>query len=472
MPLPEVIVRRGDRGAAPLPADDVSTRFEVVVADRGPTGVPIECRSFAQVRDAVGDHTATSTLRALESYFAEGGGRAVLSRAAGPTARPATLVLRDGTNAAVTVTSAGPGTYYHGVRVTVGTASSGSQRVTVTLNGSELVSGTVTRAAEAVDLINRSGYASATVTAADRWPLAAIADQPLAGGVDDAAVTDAQVVAALGAFDEDLGPGTVCAPAWDSVVVLTALANHAAANNRFARGDLGRDLDVATMRTRAQAIRELPNARHIQLLAGWVNISVAGVTLAVPPSGVHTGREALADRENGAGPGQPCSWSFGEYRTPVGVARLFTRSERVALNDAGVNVIVQDSQGAIYAEDAITAADPNRYPQYAEVSAMRVTMAIHAQAKQILRTRVMQTIDGQGHLAAAATGDLIGICSSWYAREALYGADASEAYAASVVAETEAGRRPRLVGYIALRPSPSAHTVELTITQVAASDTI
>ncbi|MDO8209298.1 hypothetical protein [Conexibacter sp. CPCC 206217] len=475
MPLPEVIVRRGDRGAAPFPADDVSTRFEVVASDRGPVGEPVECRSFAQVRQAFGDHSTTSTLRAVESYFAEGGSRAVLSRAVGPAARVARATLTGGASpvATVTVEAAGEGTFYHGVRVAVAASDSGDDRlVTVTLNGSTLVSGTVSSIDEAIELIDLSGYVTASAVTNGRWPLT-VAGATLADGADDdTSITHTQVRTALAAFDEDFGPGSVCASAWDGIDVFTALADHAAANNRFARGDFGRTATVATIEPVATTVRGLPNARYIQLLAGWINVSVAGVTVPVPPSGVHTGREALADRENAAGPGQPCSWTFGEYRTPVGVVKQFTRAERETLNDLGVNVIVQDPQGAIYAEDAITAVDTIRYPQYAEVSAMRVTMAVHAQAKQVLRKRVMQTIDGRGHLAAAATGDVIAICADWYARDALYGGDAAEAYAASVVAETEAGRRPRLVGYLALRPSPSAHTVELTITQVAPSDTI
>lgn len=477
MPLPQVIVRRGDRGAAPFPADDVSTRFEVVVSERGPVGVPIECRSFGQVRQYLGDHTTTSSLRAVESYFAEGGTRAVLSRAVGSAARAATLVLRDTTKGVLTVRAAGPGTWYHGVSVAVAGTSGNERTITVKLDGSVLVSGTCSSTADAIALINRSGYATASAVTEDAgaWPLAEVtAGAPLAGGVDDnTRVPYTKAIEALDAFDEDLGAGSVCASAWgERSEVFKALADHAAANNRFARGDLGQDLTVDGMRTLAGEIRRHPTARYIQLLAGWVTVSVAGVTLPVPPSGVHTGREALADRENGPGPGQPCAWSFGEYRTPTGVVKAFSRGDRETLNDAGITVIVQDSQGAIFAEDAITAIDGARYPQYAEVAAMRVTMAIHAQAKRALRQRVMQTIDGQGHLTASATADLVSICARWYAREALYGAVADEAFSASVVAETGAGHRPRLVGYLALRPSPSAHTVELTITQVAPSDTI
>ncbi|MDW5597666.1 hypothetical protein VSS74_25165 [Conexibacter stalactiti] len=480
MPLPQVIVRRGDRGAAPFPADDVSTRFEAVVTERGPVGQAVECRSFAQVRDLFGGHTSTSTLRAVEAYFAEGGGRAVLSRVVGTDSVNASLNLSGATTGVVLKVSAvGSGPWYHGVRVRVEGNTGNDRRITLTLNDALLVSGTVSDVAGAIALINSSGLATAGVPRTDvaAWPPREIPTATaLAGGDDDitsvSALTAAEIGAALDVFDEDLGAGSVCASAWDDRTVFEALADHAAANNRFARGDFGPNADVETMRTTAEYIRGRANARHIQLLAGWLNVSVAGVSVPVAPSGVHLGREAQADRENGAGPAQPAAWTFGEYRTPIGLVRPFTRTERETLNSAGITVITQDAQGAIYAEDAITAVDGTRYPQYAEVAAMRVTMAIHAQAKQVLHQRVMQTIDGQGHLAAATTGDLVAICADWYARGALYGADAAEAFSASVVAETEAGQKPRLVGYLALRPSPSAHTVELTITQVAPSDTI
>src|SRR6185503_14365389 len=100
----------------------------------------------------------------------------------------------------------------------------------------------------------------------------------------------------------------------------------------------------------------LDEARYIQLLAGWPQVEVAGVTVTVPPSGVHTGREARTDRELGPGPGQPCAWTFGEYATPSGISRAWSRDEREAMTDAGITILVAD-QGAFYAEDAITAVD-------------------------------------------------------------------------------------------------------------------
>lgn len=471
MPLAEVIVRRGDRGTAPLAANDVSARFEAVIAERGPVGVPIEARSWSQVQAVLGNHTSYSTLRATESYFAEGGGRAVLTRVVGPGRRTASLDLRDSTGAPViTVTAAGPGAWYHGLRVSVSGADATARTITLSLGNETLVSGTVSDEDAAADLIATSSYVTAAI-GGGRWPVVA-ASAVLAGGEDDySGISVTEVTAALDLFEENLGAGSVTASGWTTVEVHRALAEHAAERNRFARGDLPELARADALIGHAADIRALPQAGHIQLLAGWPRISIAGVMVSVPPSGVHTGREARTDTANGPGPGQPCAWTFGQYATPLGISQTWSRSEREQMTDAGITLLVQD-EGATFAEDAITAADPIRFPQYSEVAGMRVTMAIHSQCKAVLRKRVRQTLDGRGHVAASTTKDLVSICADWYQRDALYGATPAEAYSAVVTGETLSDGRARLVGNLELRPSRSAQTVELTITQVATGDTI
>jgi len=471
MTLPQVIVRRGDRGAAPIAPDDVSTYFDVVTADRGPVGVAVECRSIGQVRQVFGDHSTTSSLRAVESYFAEGGSRAVLSRTVGPAAGFATFELRNAEGATVGVLRAiGQGAWYNRLGINLDVVR-GVAEVQLALDDELIAAGDCTTTDELAELVASTGHLTLTSPNQEAWPPAEVDQRSLAGGSDDHANAADGVARALATFEEDLGAGTVCASGFSTATVHGQLADHAAAFNRFARGDLSAT-STASLASYASGMRAHPNARFLQLLAGRPTIVVGGVEIDVPASGVLCGREARADRENGAGPGQPCAQSFGELVTPVGVAHTWSKADREVLNDAGITVIVQDSRGAVFAEDAITVVEPARYPQYAEVSAMRVTMAIHAQAKQALKRRLLQTIDGQGHVTAMTTGDLSAICADWYARDALYGATAEEAYRVSVAAETPAAGRARLVGYLSLRPSPSAQTVELTITQVAARDTI
>jgi len=477
MALSEVIVRRGDRGPAVQSPDDVSTRFEAVITERGPVGVPIVAVSKRQMHDLVGDNQPYTTLRACDAYFDEGGTRVVLSRVVGPAARAATLALRDGSSGTVlTWTAEGPGAWYHGLTISVAPATGTDQTITVKLNGTVLASGVATDAASAKAIIDSAGYGTAAIGAGTWSTIAALTDRPLAGGDDDRAnIRDADVIRALTAFSDALGPGSVCASAWTSATVHTALAQHARVDsqgtgyNRFARCDLPDLADAATLISQARTIRALPDARFAQLIAGYVTITVAGVTIAVPPSGHLTGREALCDRENAAGPGQPCAQGFGIFETATGVTRRWSRSDMLAMKDAGITLIVQDPDGNVFAEDAITAVDPVTWPAFAEVNGMRVTMAIHNQIRQVLKARLSALIDAKGQLAAAAAKDCVGICSSWYQRGALYGETPDEAFAVTVVGD--AARRT-LTGTTQLRTTPSTQLVDMTIVQVAAGDTI
>lgn len=494
--IADVIVTRGDRGAATLPADDVTTRFEAVIAERGPSardgdgafvGAPVVSISKSQMHTKLGTNTAFSTLRAADSYFDEGGTRFVGARVVGPAARVATLALRDRTGAVVLTLSAAEyvegrglvgaaGSWYHRLRTTI-TAGAGDERiVTFRLDGVTVASGICASAEDLQDLAASTRLLTAPL-GAGTWPAVVITDQPLAGGDDDRAnIRDADVIAALAVMTAGLGSGSVCASGWTSVAVHTALAEHARASpdghNRFARCDMLDTDSAATLIAHAQTIRALPDARYVQLLAGWPQITDAGVTVSVPPSGHLTGREARTDAENPAGPGQPCAWSFGEFTTAVSVSRSWPRAVREQMLDAGITVIVQDDTGRIYAEDACTAVDPITFPQYAEVSAMRVTMAIHSECRAALRPFVRRLLDGRGHTASAATAALTSICARWFERDALYGATAGEAFEVQVVPEVPVGGRPMLRGQLSLRPSPSVQRVETTITQVAASDAI
>lgn len=472
MPLPEVIVERGDRGAAQQPADDVTPRLEAVICERGPVGVPIDSRTWGMVRQQTGDHTAYSTLRATERYFLEGGTRAVNSRVVGPSARTAVLALRDGAAATVlTVMAEGPGAWYHGLRFLVTRGTGNDRVITVSLNGAVLSSGTATDADSAADIIEAAGYLR-TPLGAGVWPMVAIAETALAGGDDDRAnITQREVDAALDVFAQEAVetiPGSLCASAWTTVANHTSLAQKAAAHNRFARGDMPDVADAATLIAHARQIRALPQAGYIQLLAGYTLVSVLGTTVAVPSSGALCGREAVADRENSAGPGQPAAWTFGAFRTVLGVSQSWSRADREALVDAGITPIVRDVETAkVWALDAITAVEPVRYPQYSLVSGMRTTMAIHSEFRRVLKQRVMQVMTV--HIESATEADGVAICARWRDRGALYEDEDSAAFEVAVTAD-RATRR--LTGIVAVRPTPSNQTVTFTITQVAAGDRI
>ncbi len=227
--------------------------------------------------------------------------------------------------------------------------------------------------------------------------------------------------------------------------------------------------DAATLIAHAAQIRGLEDAEHIQLLAGRPLVNVAGTTVAVPASGPLCGREARTDREAREGPGQPCAWTFGDLDTVAGVSQSWSKADRDALVDAGITPMVQDAEsGKVWALTAITAADPDLYPQYAEVSAMRVTMAIHNEIRQSLKQRMRAVM--APHIESGAEADGVAICAAWKQRGALYGDDElGPAFRVDVVADRVARS---LTGNVELRPTPSVQTVEFTITQVASGDVI
>lgn len=474
MPLPGITIERGERGPATLPPGDVGTLHAVVITARGPVGVPVVCHSWAQVRARMGGHGAYTTLRAIEQYFRQAGGtgRVVLSRVVGPDARHATLALNDSNGDAVlTLRAAGPGADYESVRCEV-TVDSNDCTIVLHDRGARVFEGTFDNDLDAKAALDATGLVVAE-PGAGRWPIRALAETALSGGDDDRAnIRDQHVIdaASPAVLPAELGAGTLAAPGYTTFAVAQGLIEHATATNRFVLFDAPDTGTAGTIIALAGQLRALGrDAGWVQVLAGWPQIDVGGVTVAVPPSGVVAGRMALADRTNGPGPGQPAAHSFGAFDASItGVSQTYSEADRAALNDAGVSVIVND-RGEIFSEDAITAADPHVWPQYSEVAGMRVAMAIEAQAREAMRPYRSRNIDGHGHLAAEATKDLVAICADWFRRDALYGADETEAFMVSVDALPE---QRRLVGHIAIRNTTSVQRIHLTLEQVATGDTI
>jgi len=473
VPLPGITVERGERGPATLEPGDVSTLFAAVITARGPVGTPVECWSWPQVRARMGGHQGYTTLRTVEQYFRQsGGGRVVLSRLVGPDARHATLALNDARGDAVlTLRAVGPGGDYHAVRCAVATTGNDCT-ITLTDGDTTVLEGTYSSDLAAKAALDATGLVVAE-PGAGTWPIDSMAATALSGGDDDRAnIRDQHVVDAVSpaVLPADLGPGTLAAPGYTTFAVAQGLIGHAQATNRFVRFAAPDTASAGTIITLASQIRALGRgAGWIQLLAGWPQIDVGGVTVAVSPEGVVAGREALTDRSSGPGPGQPAAHSFGAFDLSIiGVSQTYSPADREALNDAGVSVIVND-RGEIFPEDAITAADPHVWPQYSEVAGMRVAMAIEAQAREAMRPYRSRNMDAHGHLAAEVTKDLVAICADWHRRDALYGADETEAFAVEV--ETIPDRR-RLVGHIAIRNTTSVQRIHLTLEQVATGDTI
>lgn len=489
MPLPDITTARGDRGPRTLTPGDVSSLYAAVITARGPVGVPIGTLSadssdesavglysWPQVRQRVGGHTAYSTLRSIEQYFDQGGSRVVLSRIVGPAATYAVLDLLDGAGrVALRLRAAGPGAGYHDIRATVVRGPGSTRTITITDQGAVVSTGAYDTDIDAKAAIDATGLVVAEIGAGD-WPAVELVETPLAGGDDDrAGITDREIADALSptVLPRQLGPGTLAAPGYTTLAVARALADAAKQTNRFAGFDMPDTRSAGTIIALLDQLRQLgPDAGYLWPLVGWPQINVAGVTVAIPPTGVVAGRMARADREHGPGPGQPAAQGFGAFSSSiVGVSQTYSEADRESINDAGGSVIRAD-RGQIAPEDAITAADPYLWPQYSEVAGMRVAMAIEHQGAEALRPFRAANLDGRGHVEAQAAAQVIAICEAWYRRGGLYGLTSGEAYEVDVTASVTGPGRRKLTASVAVRNTTSVQRIVLQLTQVATGDEI
>lgn len=479
MPAPSLEITIGDRGPASPRPGDVGAWFAIGLAARGPVGTVTECLSLAQVKATYGDVTTYSHLiRCAEQYFRQGGSRMVISRIVGPAATKGLLAQSSAVPAVViTPTAISAGDWSAGLTITV-VAGTGSDRV-VTLkdNGAVLFSATFSTALALQAAYVATGLLTAPL-GVGVWPIAVAAETALSAGADDRAsipTTVAGWTTALDLLDTDLGVGSVSIPGITTPAAHEALGRHFWTHKRWPLCDGIDTATVASLTSPAGTLRALTAPVALgQLLAPWITVPYLTGTVTIPPSGAVAGRMASADYENPAGPGQPAAASFGILTGVVDVTQEWSKADRDLLSEAGVTVI-RNLRGKVQPYDGLTWADPSVYPQYAEASGMRVVLAIYSEALAALEQYVMAVIDGNRHLLSAVEKDLVGICQAWYAREALYGATAGEAFSVDtgpgVNPDAQLAQR-RIAAQMELRTSPFAATVSLLITKVASGDTV
>jgi len=467
----------GDRGPAAPDPGDVGTFFMATLTDRGPANTPVESRSLAQWRSVFGSKVAWSdTDRVVEAFFREGGSRIVTSRAVGPTPTTGLLALSNVTPAVcVTISALGPGAYSSNYKVTVATGSGSVRTVTIKNGADTILTATVSTSADLKAAVDATGELTAAV-GAGVWPIAVLAETALSAGTDDhASVTTTQWQAALDAIDRDLGAGQVAVPGITTAEVHALLEDHATDNNRFALKLLADVATVATLTAAVVASRARgKDAAASICLAGWEQVTIDGATVAIPPEGSVAGRMARVDRAAVEGPAQPAAGDYGISTWSTGVTQTWTEAERETLNEAGIAVIRQMKNG-VQLYGYRTPVDPVTWPQYVEVNGMRVLMAIRSECESILAGFVIRNLDGNGHLLGELNGAITADLTSWYGRRALYGSTPQEAFAvdtSSAINPPEQLTARKIKAQALVATTPFAERVELTITKVAAGDSI
>ena len=261
-------------------------------------------------------------------------------------------------------------------------------------------------------------------------PVAAAA-VTLAGGDDgNVPVTPGggALPAALGAVSKELGPMQVSAPGKTAGDDHGAILAHCALTNRVALLDAARGENVPSLISEADSLRGAEEDRYGSLWAPWAVVPglAGGTTRVVPWSPVQAALCARVDR--GGNPNQAAAGSWGEPGWVLSLDQTFTEDECEDLLYAGVDT-AREVYGTVQAYAFRTLVDPNGpRGEWRELNWARLNMAIVAQSEAVAQDYVFAQLDGRGHTIAAFGGGLAGILIDFYAVDALFGEDVTEAF--------------------------------------------
>jgi phage tail sheath protein FI len=453
-----------------------SAWFVVGFAERGPVE-PTAVQSLDEFVAKFGDRQTYSQLYdALDVFFREGGGEAVILRAIGPTPVKATANLLDqsGSSApgdvALVVTAKEHGTWANGLNVEV--TVSGTDFTIIVSHDTDGVlenSGTLADRAAAVTWSATSDYVTITLGASAEDPRAQGPTSLASGDDDHANATETQWLAALDLATADFGAGLVSMPGRTTDTAHANLLAHAAQFHRTAILDSIDSAVVADLIQDAEDLQDGDTDRAGGLFAPWVTCPglTPGTTRTVPYSALQAGMIARNDA-TGRSVGQPAAGIFGVAQYVTGLSQeAFSESEREQLNDAGVN-IGRVLNGDVRTYGNRTLVDPDDRPAWVEFSGSRVAAYIANQADAELEKHVFAVLDGRGHEIARANGAIAAICLVQYNADALYGATPEDAFFVDTgptvnTSETLADRQ--LNAKLELQTSPAAERVSLTISK-------
>lgn len=486
MPAPGVTVTISNRPGAANPDVPISARYFVAgQAERGPTNRAVECASHEEFMAQFGA-SRTSYGAALwdasRIYFAEGGGKLVVGRTAGPAAVIANVMINDGAGTPVPTIrpyALGPGSYANGWKIVVANGTvSNSRKITITDANDVVLAGpydNLTTPA-AIATLNTGAVTFVDQNSATAAPnnLPAVGTYTLASGTDDRGnITGEHYVNTLALFTADYEAGLVDVPgiagntvAGSSTVGAGVLA-HAKTFQRLAfinpavgQTDTAVRSDVATWvsATSEKAIYAWP----------WVKYA-DGVDLRTCSPGAYVAAvRCRAHLEEG--PLRRPGGDIAAARFITGLERDVTDTVHGLCADAKISVIrYVGGKIALYGYESLS-TDTLTYPDAAIADFLNTLSYAAANA---VRPFLFRTIDGRGVLASAVKGALVGLVSG-YAAKGLYPRYLIETSGRKVkvddgydvrvddqaLAQIQAGILPAL---LAVRPAPYAKWIPVTI---------
>ena len=495
------------------------TWFVTGLTAGGPSGIAVPINSMSDFNLYFGtivngantgrNSTSATLYDSLDVYFRSGGIRAYVSRVAaafvsgGTGTATATATGTIGTTF-LTATAKGTGTWANssgtlttpagnsvGLIVQVVTSGSG-YTLTVLYNGNQVgpTSPLLFTPADAVSWCNSLSIPGVLLTlsvnGAGSGSVPSAGYYYIAGGTDGVAV-DADYTTALTAFNIELGAGQVSSPGYTVQSGWKNLLNHAYNFNRVAILD-ATDTPTAVTLAGPQGsqivqyggAQAATDSSYGAMFAPWVKVpgiastqpnTVAPVfTRTVPPSAFVAANISATDLTNDANvPAAGIQNGSCEYA--LDVTQSYVASDRVLLNNAGVNVLRNiNGQVAVYGFRSL-ALDSN----WVAFNNVRFRMQITRDLDVIAEPFVFAEIDGKGQIFARLAGALSGQCQNYWLRNSIYGVNPEDAFNVNVgpqintPATIAAGT---INAQVNLRMAPQAEQVSVTVTKYLVSATL
>jgi hypothetical protein len=412
--MPGVIVTTAVRtGPVNVQTAATATMFVAGVTTRGPDGPnnAFLVTSIADFEAIYGGYTSAGWVhQTVQTFFEEGGARAYVSRVVAADADEATCILLDGATPVITLESAGKGTWSHsGVLTATVTQPTGSTfKIQIKIDGAAVyTTKSHTTTLGAVDEINNSNVAAIYVTASDEGETTipdVVANKVFTTGDDGSAIVNADVVAAIGYFNQNMGPGAVCAPGYTNADVRTALLEHAQDNNRVAILGFDKDLSVGDAIDEVNDYTDLEDqSERAAFFYPWVKVPNGNVTMTIPPDGYVAAKRAVTHSASGSWTPYAGERTESQYVTVPAVA--LSKADAQSLDDGYINAIkLVNNKARIYgARSASSDTDNFRF-----ITAREVLNQVVAEAEASLEALLFLPIDGRrstfGKVEAVLTG--------------------------------------------------------------------
>jgi phage tail sheath protein FI len=425
--MPGVVISTSVRtGPSTATVRESSQLFIAGLAERGPAGEPVVVESISAFEDIFGGYQSYAYLHpTIETFFEEGGTRAIVARVVGGAATTGSLTLNSASAApALTLTANGAGAWSSDIKAEVEVPSSGKFKVNLYIADAAspfYSTGVVTSTAQAAGRINLSAiatrYVEASIVSSTLLPIA-VAKTALSAGADDRlAVVANDYVVALEAFGDALGTGAVACPESTSDTVRDGLVVHANAYSRVALLHGAENATAADIKTSALEVQALDGAEHAGMYYPWVEVptSTPGVTRFIPPVGYVAGKRAAA--HNQTGPHLPAAGLVSAARFVVGVKSSVDKTTGDDLDANFVNAIrlIQNSIRIYGARSCSSDVDNFRY-----ITQQDVVNTIVTECYRSIEDVVFSSIDGRNTIFSNIESRLISILSVMRGIGALY----------------------------------------------------